>query len=244
MPGMPSTFSHWVGEPSRGSILGELAARDPARVEERVLLHAERTADVVAEGEPRVLRRDHDADAAGAHDLVDPDRRDVALAFVHPAAHRRVERQHQRLDEHAARVRLRDRLGGERSSRRAPACRPGGARGGSGGWSRRRAWSSASPVRGRRDAKRQRSRQRTAQAKKSRGEPRLSSRAGPGSERSDQITRMFAACRPFWPLLHFELDALVLHQRLESVALDVAEVGEEVGAARVLRDEAEALGSR
>src|SRR3954466_12109668 len=42
-------------------------------------------------------------------------------------------------------------------------------------------------------------------------------------------------------LLHFEFDALVFGERLEAVALDVTEVGEEVGAARVLRDEAEAL---
>src|SRR6476659_2441867 len=42
-------------------------------------------------------------------------------------------------------------------------------------------------------------------------------------------------------LLHFEFDALVFGERLEAVALDVAKVGEEVGAARVLRDEAEAL---
>ena len=39
-------------------------------------------------------------------------------------------------------------------------------------------------------------------------------------------------------LLDFEFDALVFLQRLEAGALDVAEVGEEVGAAGVLRDEA------
>ena len=47
-------------------------------VTDRVLLHAERPADVVADAEVGMLRRDHPADAAGAHHLADPDRRDVA----------------------------------------------------------------------------------------------------------------------------------------------------------------------
>src|SRR5213595_3301942 len=42
-------------------------------------------------------------------------------------------------------------------------------------------------------------------------------------------------------LLDFELHALVFSQRLEAIALDVTEVGEQVGAARVLSDEAVAL---
>src|SRR5450755_1990731 len=42
-------------------------------------------------------------------------------------------------------------------------------------------------------------------------------------------------------LLDFEFDALVFGERLEAGTGDVAEVGEQVGAARVLRDEAEAL---
>src|SRR3989442_7885589 len=42
-------------------------------------------------------------------------------------------------------------------------------------------------------------------------------------------------------LLHFELDALVFDQGLEARALNVAEVCEQVSAARVLSDEAVAL---
>src|ERR1700710_1734381 len=42
-------------------------------------------------------------------------------------------------------------------------------------------------------------------------------------------------------LLDFKFDALVFQQGLEAGALDVAEVGEQVSAARVLSDEAEAL---
>src|ERR1700712_3530483 len=42
-------------------------------------------------------------------------------------------------------------------------------------------------------------------------------------------------------LLDFEFDALVFQQSLEAIALDVTEVSEQVSAARVLSDEAEAL---
>ena len=70
--------------------LDEFAAAELARAEGRVLLHAESAADVVADGERRPLGGDDDADAAGAHDLVDRHRRDVALAFVHPPTHRRI----------------------------------------------------------------------------------------------------------------------------------------------------------
>src|SRR6185312_12057483 len=83
---------------------------------------------------------------AGAHDLADADRRDVALAFVHPAAHCRIEREQERLDEDAAGLGRCDRLGRE------------------------------GPVGARRQADRT-------------------------SAEADQSTRMFAACRPFWPCL-------------------------------------------
>src|SRR6187401_934621 len=81
-----------------------------------------------------------------------------------------------------------------------------------------------------------------ARAKKSRGGPRLSSRKDPGrSELRSGEDANVRGLQALLALLHFELHALVLSERLEAVALDVAEVGEEVGAARVLRDEAEAL---
>src|SRR5512136_35839 len=44
-----------------------------------------------------MARRDHPADAAGAHHLAESHRRDVAATLVHPAAHRRIERQRQRV---------------------------------------------------------------------------------------------------------------------------------------------------
>jgi hypothetical protein len=52
---------------------------------------------------------------------------------------------------------------------------------------------------------------------------------------------MFAACRPFWPCFTSNSTRWFSDQGLEARAGDVAEVGEEVSAARVLRDEAEAL---
>ncbi len=48
---------------------------------------------MVADREAVVLRGDDLGDGARAHDLPDLDGRDVALALVHPAPHRRVERE-------------------------------------------------------------------------------------------------------------------------------------------------------
>src|ERR1019366_10050405 len=48
--------------------------------ETRVLLNPERTRDAMADGELRARRHHDGADAAGAHDFADADRRDVALA--------------------------------------------------------------------------------------------------------------------------------------------------------------------
>ena len=113
MPGMPSTLSHCVSVPRRRSILtsSPRAICLPAKRAYSCTPSAPLTRSPTANA--GILRGDDDADAAGAHHLVDGDRRDVALALVHPAAHRRVERERERLDEHAAGVGLRDRLGGE-----------------------------------------------------------------------------------------------------------------------------------
>src|SRR6476620_10283448 len=72
--------------------------------------------------------------------------------------------------------------------------------------------------------------------RKPRPKPRLFSGGGRSSEDADR-----RGLRALLALLDFELDALVLGQRLEARALDLAEVREQVLAARVGGDEAEAL---
>ena len=69
---------------------------------DRVLLHPEHAGHLVADLELRMTRRDHPAGGTGAHYLADAHRRDVRLAFVHPAAHRRVERNVEHLDQYFA----------------------------------------------------------------------------------------------------------------------------------------------
>lgn len=60
---------------------------------DEIVLHAEGAVDVVAGLEAGVLRNQHLADAERTHHLADPHRRDVGAGVVHPAAHRRVQRQ-------------------------------------------------------------------------------------------------------------------------------------------------------
>ena len=91
-----------------------VAVRDLLLADLPVELHAGRAGHGVADGEERIVGRGHDADAAGTHHVADADRRDVALALVHPAPHRRIERQGERLDQDPARLRLHDRRRGER----------------------------------------------------------------------------------------------------------------------------------
>ena len=78
-----------------------------------VFLHTESTGDLVANRERGIVRRDHLAHAACTHHFADADRRDVALALVHPAAHRRVKRELQHLDEYAAGAGIPHRFFGE-----------------------------------------------------------------------------------------------------------------------------------
>src|SRR5689334_24062105 len=61
--------------------------------------------------------------------------------------------------------------------------------------------------------------------------PRRTAASCCGRRRSDDAD--VRCLQALLALLDFEFDALVFLQRLESAALDVAEVGEEVGAARV-----------
>ena len=67
----------------------------------QVLLHAKAGTHPITHCKAGVLRRDHAAHTAGAHHLAQGHWRDVALSLVHPAAHGRVERQRQRLEQHA-----------------------------------------------------------------------------------------------------------------------------------------------
>ena len=88
--------------------LGELTA-----VDERVLLDIQNSGDVVAGGKVRVAAFHHASGAGRAHHLADADRRNVRAAFVHPAAHRGIEREVQDLHEHLAFARLGNGLGRE-----------------------------------------------------------------------------------------------------------------------------------
>ena len=83
--------------------------RELLRLGDRVFLHAEHADDMVAHGDPGIIRRDHAPHGACAHDFADTDRRHVGLALVHPAAHRGVERDVQDLHQHLAVAGCRDR---------------------------------------------------------------------------------------------------------------------------------------
>jgi hypothetical protein len=67
---------------------------------------------MVADLEAGVPGGDDLADRARAHDLADADRLDVRLRVVHPAAHRRVDRQVLHPDQELALAGLADRLFG------------------------------------------------------------------------------------------------------------------------------------
>ena len=57
----------------------------------------------------------------------------------------------------------------------------------------------------------------------------------------NQAGTMFSACGPFWPCVTSKVDLLALLELTEALGGDVRVVGEDVGAAAVLLDEAEAL---
>ena len=78
----------------------------------QVFLDAKACVDMVTHRKIFILGRDDLAHAACPHDLANAQRRDAALAFVHPAAHGGVQRQGQRFQQHAAFSRLGHRLGG------------------------------------------------------------------------------------------------------------------------------------
>src|SRR5581483_985878 len=80
---------------------------DALAVGQRVVLHAEDADDVIADLEVRMLRRGHLAERAGAHHFANADWRHVRLAFVHPAAHRGIERDVQIPHDELTVVRLR-----------------------------------------------------------------------------------------------------------------------------------------
>src|SRR5439155_7187759 len=64
-----------------------------------VLLPAEEPRHEAADRKGLVIRLDDLADGGAAHHLAEPDRRDVARAVLHPAAHRGVEREEEVLHE-------------------------------------------------------------------------------------------------------------------------------------------------
>lgn len=96
------------GHPQRAQVGARRdALRDVDRIDERrvrdhrVLLPAEEALHLLSDGVGRTVGRDHLAERGGAHDLADPDRRQVGRGVVDPHAVRRVERDpidaHQRL---------------------------------------------------------------------------------------------------------------------------------------------------
>ncbi len=97
MPGMPSVPRYTGSGASLGSTLVT-----PLSVDDGVFLHAQPSVDVLADGKSWVLRRNDPAERQRAHDFADPDRRNVGAAFVHPAAHGRIERDIKDLDQNLA----------------------------------------------------------------------------------------------------------------------------------------------
>ena len=86
-----------AGHPEHAQVGGQRGEPgvDQARalaVGDHVLLHAEHAGHAAADREFRVVRRNHFTRRIGAHHLADADRRHVGLALVHPAAHRRIQR--------------------------------------------------------------------------------------------------------------------------------------------------------
>ncbi len=67
-----------------------------------MLPDAKGAADEVALGERRVAGLDHPSERERSHHLADLDRRHVRAAGVHPAAHRRVQRDVRDLDDELA----------------------------------------------------------------------------------------------------------------------------------------------
>ncbi len=78
-------------------------------VERCVFLNTEPAADIVAGGKFWVLRRNDLADRARPHDVAYGHRRNVGSSLVHPAAHRRIEREIQNPRKHFAIARFRQR---------------------------------------------------------------------------------------------------------------------------------------
>ena len=89
-------------EPSREIDFGEARALNLIARHQAVVLHAAAAAHQVPHRKAWMGAGDHPADATGAHHCTDFDRRDVALAFIHPAAHGGVQAQAEVLEQHAA----------------------------------------------------------------------------------------------------------------------------------------------
>ena len=88
MPVVPKTLSA-----AAGRLPPAAPARGCAVVGERVVLPASHAEDEVALREALAVGAHDLGDAAAPHDLADADRRQVALAVVHPGADRRIDRE-------------------------------------------------------------------------------------------------------------------------------------------------------
>ena len=92
-----------LGERAHAQVnLDQAVAPHVGGFQAQVFLHAKAGAHIVAHGVFVVLGRNHAAHAACAHHFANRHGWDVALAFVHPAAHGRVQRQGQGLQHHGA----------------------------------------------------------------------------------------------------------------------------------------------
>jgi hypothetical protein len=98
-----------AGAAERAEVLGQqfvvLELIQFARRLGRVLLPAERAIDLVAGLERRIVRLDHFAEAPGAHDIADVQRRGIAADVFHLTFLRGVEAQIERAHQHLAGLR-------------------------------------------------------------------------------------------------------------------------------------------
>src|ERR1700693_5945961 len=89
-------YLHFSGPPAipttRQRRHASIDFRDTFAIRDGVFLHAENSIDEIAGRERWVLRSNHAAHSSGAHNFTDPDRCYVRPALIHPAAHRRIER--------------------------------------------------------------------------------------------------------------------------------------------------------
>ncbi len=87
MPVMPSADRHGQRYQFRVDLV------ETPRLTGEVILHSQGTVDVIPHSKARVGAGNHLANSQGAHHITQRYRRNIGLAFIHPATHGRVERQ-------------------------------------------------------------------------------------------------------------------------------------------------------